>query len=252
MLDKIWDDHVVQDFGDNTYLLHVDRSFLHELAAMTFDSLKEAGHPVLCPDLNFATVDHLVDTFPGRTDETMIPNGAEFIRTLRAGSADSKVTLFDLDSPEQGIVHVIAPELGIALPGTVFVCGDSHTSTIGGVGALAWGIGVSDIEHVMATQCIVQTKPQRMRVNFEGAMAPGVTAKDLILYLIGRISADGGNGYAIEYAGPVIRGLGIEERLSICNMSIELSARACLLGRYIPKILPFLHNVFNCQFLLSY
>ncbi len=171
-----------------------------------------------------------MDTYPGRADQTLIPNGAEFIRTLRAGSVESKVTLFDLDSPEQGIVHVIAPELGIALPGTIFVCCDSHTSTIGGVGSLAWGIGVSDIEHVMATQCIVQTKPERMRVNFEGKMAPGVTAKDLILYLIGKISADGGNGYAIEYAGPVIRGLSIEERLSICNMSIELSARAGMIA----------------------
>lgn len=226
MFDKIWDDHVVEDFGDNTYLIHVDRSFLHELAAMVFDGLKKAESPILCPELNFATVDHLLDTFPGRTDETLIPNGSEFIRQLRAGAEESGITFFDRATPEQGIVHVIAPALGIALPGTIFVCCDSHTSTIGGIGAMAWGVGVSDIEHVMATQCIVQTKPQSMRVNFNGTLNAGVTAKDLILYLIGKISADGGNGYAIEYAGRVIRALSIEERLSICNMSIELSARA--------------------------
>jgi 3-isopropylmalate/(R)-2-methylmalate dehydratase large subunit len=226
LLDRIWTDHVVQDFGDNTYLLHVDRTFLHELAAIAFDSLKQANRPIVCPELTFATVDHLLDTFAGRTDQTLIPNGAEFIRVLRKGAQESGVQLFDLDSPRQGIVHVIAPELGIALPGTIFVCCDSHTSTIGGVGSLAWGIGTTDIEHVMATQCIVQTKPLTLRVNFEGALGAGVTAKDLILHLIGKISADGGNGYAIEYAGPVIRRLSIEERLSICNMSIELSARA--------------------------
>jgi 3-isopropylmalate/(R)-2-methylmalate dehydratase large subunit len=226
MLDKIWDDHVVRDFGDNTYLLHVDRSFQHELAAMTFDTLREGGHPVLCPDLTFATVDHLLDTFPGRTDETLIPNGAEFIRKLRAGAKESGLVFFDRDDPRQGIVHVIAPELGIALPGTVIVCCDSHTSTLGGMGALAWGIGVSDMEHVMATQTIVQTKPLAMRVNFEGRRPQGVTAKDMILKLIGQISADGGNGYAIEYAGAAAAGLSIEERLTICNMSVELSARA--------------------------
>jgi 3-isopropylmalate/(R)-2-methylmalate dehydratase large subunit len=226
LLDKIWADHVVEDFGDNTYLLHVDRAFLHELAAVAFETLKKINRPIVRPELTFATVDHLLDTFPGRTDQTLIPNGAEFIRVLRKGVQENDITLFDLDSPRQGIVHVIAPELGIALPGTIFVCSDSHTSTIGGVGALAWGVGTTDIEHVMATQCIVQTKPLRMRVNFNGRLPAGVTAKDLILHLIGKISADGGNGYAIEYAGPVIRGLSIEERLTLCNMSIELSARA--------------------------
>ncbi|MEP7312568.1 MAG: 3-isopropylmalate dehydratase large subunit [Pseudomonadota bacterium] len=226
MLDKIWADHVVRDFGDNTYLLHVDRTFLHELAAVAFSSLAKAGHPIACPELTFATVDHLLDTVPGRTDNTVIPNGREFIRTLRAGAQANGIRLFDLESPQQGIVHVIAPELGIALPGTIFVCCDSHTSTIGGVGSLAWGIGTSDIEHVMATQCIVQTRPLNMRVNFNGSIPAGVTAKDMILYLIGRVSADGGNGYAIEYAGTAMSGLSVDERLSICNMTIELSGRA--------------------------
>jgi 3-isopropylmalate/(R)-2-methylmalate dehydratase large subunit len=222
----LWADHVVRDFGGGTYLLHIDRTFLHELAAVAFESLEEARRPILSPELTFATVDHLLDTFPGRGDETLIPNGADFIRKLRKGAIAADVQFFDIESPEQGIIHVMAPEQGIALPGTFFVCCDSHTSTIGGLGALAWGIGTTDIEHVMATGCIVQTKPLSMRVNFEGTLPEGVTAKDMILALIGKISADGGNGYAIEYAGPVIEQLGIEGRLSICNMSIELSARA--------------------------
>jgi len=226
MLDKIWAGHVVRDFGDNTWLIHVDRAFLHELAAIAFRSLSDADRPILSPELTFATVDHLLDTFPGRGDETLIPNGADFIRQLRAGARAAGVNFFDIDDPEQGIVHVMAPEQGIALPGTIFVCCDSHTSTIGGIGAMAWGIGTTDIEHVMATGCLVQTKPRSMRVRFEGNRLPGVTAKDMILYLIGMISADGGNGYAIEYGGEAIEALSIEERLTICNMSIELSARA--------------------------
>lgn len=226
MLDKIWDDHIVRDFGDNTYLIHVDRAFLHELAAVAFSSLKEAERPILSPELTFATVDHLLDTFPGRGDETLIPNGADFIRKLRAGAKESGVNFFDIQDPEQGIIHVMAPEQGIALPGTIFVCCDSHTSTIGGLGAMAWGIGTTDIEHAMATGCLIQTKPESMRVRFDGKRPDGVTAKDMILALIGQISADGGNGYAIEYAGEAIEALTIEERLTICNMSIELSARA--------------------------
>ncbi|MBU0556715.1 MAG: 3-isopropylmalate dehydratase large subunit [Alphaproteobacteria bacterium] len=226
MLDKIWDDHIVRDFGDNTCLVHVDRAFLHELAAIAFSSLKEAGRPILSPELTFATVDHLLDTYRGRGDATLIPNGADFIRQLRAGARETGVGFFDIDDPEQGIVHVMAPEQGIALPGTIFVCCDSHTSTIGGVGAMAWGIGTTDIEHAMATGCLVQTKPLSMRVRFEGRRPSGVTAKDMILALIGQISADGGNGYAIEYAGEAVEALSIEERLTICNMSIELSARA--------------------------
>lgn len=238
MFEKIWADHVVRDFGDDTYLLHVDRSFQHELAAMTFEGLRKARRRVLCPDLTFATVDHLLDTFPGRTDETLIPNGADFIRTLRAGALAAGVTFFDRDDPRQGIIHVIAPDLGIVLPGMIFVCGDSHTSTLGGIGALAWGIGTSDIEHVMATQTILQTKPMTMRVDFDGPLPPGVTAKDLILRLIGQISADGGNGYAIEYAGTAAPSLSVEERLTICNMSIELSARS---GMFAPDDAVYQH-----------
>jgi 3-isopropylmalate/(R)-2-methylmalate dehydratase large subunit len=226
MLDKIWADHVIRDFGDNTFLLHVDRHFEHELHAISFKKIKEGGYRIARPDLTFTLVDHLVDTFPGRTEQTLIPNGGEFIRVLRTISAENGIRFFGLDDPNQGIVHVIAPELGLALPGTLFLCGDSHTSTIGGIGALAWGIGASDNEHVQVTQTIVQTKPRTMRVNFTGRLGADVTAKDMILKLIGTVSADGGNGYAIEYAGPVVRSRSIEERLTICNMSIELSARA--------------------------
>jgi len=177
------------------------------------------------PDLTWATVDHVLDTFPGRTDETRIPRGRQFIAKLRDGTARFGIPLFDLDSEFQGIVHVISPDLGIALPGSTLVCGDSHTCTVGGIGALAWGIGSTDSEHALVTQTIVQTKPLAMRVDFVGAPAPGVTPKDLVLHLIGRITADGGNGYAIEFAGPAVRAMPVEGRLTICNMAIELSAR---------------------------
>jgi 3-isopropylmalate/(R)-2-methylmalate dehydratase large subunit len=224
--EKVWDDHVVADLGDNTWLIHIDRHFLHEMSgSVSFKGLKEAGRALRHPELTWATIDHVVDTFPGRGDETLIPHGADFIRAHREGCREFGIPLFDLDDARQGIVHVISPALGIALPGLTLVCGDSHTCTVGGVGAFAWGVGSSDSEHVFATQTLVQTRPKSMRVNFEGRVAPGVYAKDLILHLISRITADGGNGYAIEYAGPAIRGLSVEGRLTICNMAIELSAR---------------------------
>jgi 3-isopropylmalate/(R)-2-methylmalate dehydratase large subunit len=226
LFEKIWRDHVVKDLGNNTFLVYIDRNFLHEVSgAISFKGLAEAGRSVRRADLTYATIDHVVDTFPGRGDQPKIPRGGEFIRGLREGAARSGVTLFDLDSELQGIVHVISPALGIALPGSTLVCGDSHTCTVGGIGALAWGIGSSDSEHVLATQTLVQTKPAVMRVDFDGIPPGGVTAKDMILHLIGRITADGGNGYAIEYAGAAVSALSVEGRLTLCNMAIELSAR---------------------------
>jgi 3-isopropylmalate/(R)-2-methylmalate dehydratase large subunit len=226
LFEKIWNDHVIADFGDNTYLIHIDRNFLHEMSgALSFKGIDEAGRTVRHPELTFATIDHVVDTEPGRGVETKIPGGSEFIRALRNGTKKHGIRLFDLDDPFQGIVHVIAPELGIALPGNTIVCGDSHTCTIGGLGMLAWGIGSTDGEHVLATQTLVQTRPKTMLITFDGSLGEGVTAKDMILYLIGKIGADGGNGYAVEYAGSVVRRLSIEGRLTICNMSIEFSAR---------------------------
>jgi len=225
LFEKIWNDHVIVDFGDNTYLIHIDRNFLHEMSgALSFKGIDEAVRTVRHPELTFATIDHVVDTEPGRGVETKIPGGSEFIRDLRTGTKKHGIRLFDLDDPFQGIVHVIAPELGIALPGTTIVCGDSHTCTIGGIGALAWGIGSTDGEHVLATQTLVQTRPKTMRITFDGSLGEGVTAKDMILYLVGKIGADGGNGYAVEYAGSAIRRLSIDGRLTICNMSIEFSA----------------------------
>ena len=226
LFEKIWGEHVVKDFGQNTYLLYIDRNFLHEVSgAISFKGLAEAQRAVRRPELTWATIDHVVDTFPGRGDQTKIPRGNDFIRGLREGVSRWGVPLFDLGSDFQGIVHVISPELGIALPGSTLVCGDSHTCTVGGVGALAWGIGSTDSEHVLVTQTLVQSKPETMLVDFDGVPPAGVTPKDLVLHLIGRITADGGNGYAIEFGGSAMRAMPVEGRLTICNMAIELSAR---------------------------
>ncbi len=224
--DKVWNDHVVLYLGNNTCLLHIDRHFLHELSgAISFKTLAEKDHMVRSTRLTFATLDHVLDTFPGRDDTTQIPQGADFIRGLREGCRRYGITLFDLDDERQGIVHVISPELGIAQPGSTLACGDSHTCTVGGIGAIGFGVGSSDGEVVLTSQCLTQTKPKNMRVNFEGVLPPGIFPKDLILYLIGQISARAGVGYAIEFGGAVIRSMEIEGRLSICNMAVELSAR---------------------------
>ena len=182
VFDKIWDEHVVADLGGNNFLIHIDRHFLHEVSgAVSLKGLVEAGHTVRNPGLTFAVLDHVVDTFPGRNDKPAMPGGAEFIKGLRAGCRFFDIPLFDLEDDRQGIVHVIAPELGIALPGSTFACGDSHTCTIGGVGALAFGVGSSDGEVILASQCLTMLKPMKMRVSFNGRKVPGATAKDLIL-----------------------------------------------------------------------
>ncbi|MDX1478589.1 MAG: 3-isopropylmalate dehydratase large subunit [Saprospiraceae bacterium] len=224
--DKVWNDHIVSDLGHNTCLLHVDRHFLHELSgAMSFKGLSEKGHKVRNAELTFATVDHVVDTVPGRSDLTQIPNGTEFIRGLRQGCRQYGVPLYDLGDDRQGIVHVISPELGLALPGTTLVCGDSHTCTVGGVGTIGFGVGSTDGEVALTSQCVILTKPRNMRVNFDGALPSGVYPKDLILYLIGQVSAKAGVGFAVEFAGEALRSMSIEGRLSICNMAVEMSAR---------------------------
>ncbi len=224
-LDKVWDQHVVADLGDGFDLLHVDRHMLHELSSdVAFDRMAAAGVAPRNPELTFATQDHVVATTPGRGDDSN-PESADYIQAMRRNAAAHGVELFDLGDPRQGIVHVIAPELGIALPGTLLVCGDSHTCTVGGVGALAWGIGTSEVAHVLATQCLVQRRPRTLRVRYEGETAPGVGAKDFALFTIGRLGARGGDGYAVEYAGPAIEALEVEGRLTLCNLSIELGAR---------------------------
>ena len=223
--DKVWDQHVIAELGNGVALLHIDRHLLHDLSgARGLTDVLEAGHRVRNPELTFATPDHAVSTAPGRNDET-VPHGTRLIRGLREGSAQSGIRFFDINDEGQGIVHIIGPEQGITLPGAVLVCGDSHTCTHGGVGALAFGIGSSEVAHVLATQALVQRKPKRMRVSFDGTLGPAVTPKDLILFLIGRIGAGAGNGHAVEYAGAAIRRLPIEGRLTICNLSIELGAK---------------------------
>jgi 3-isopropylmalate/(R)-2-methylmalate dehydratase large subunit len=224
LFDKLWDEHVVADLGDNAYLLHVDRHLLHDLGGSRgLLDLKERGLKVHSPHLTFATPDHAISSAPGRAGTSDI--GLRLLQALRDETRDAGIRMFDVGQPGQGIVHVIGPELGLSLPGSLLVCGDSHTCTHGGMGTLAFGIGSSELSHVLATQTLVQRRPKTMRVRFEGAMRPGVLAKDLILRLIGEIGAAGGTGYAVEYAGDAIRRMPVEGRLTICNLSIELGAK---------------------------
>jgi len=223
--DKLWDAHVVADLGGGTALLHVDRHLLHDLSgAEGLAEIDRSGHRVRNPELTFAVPDHVVSSAPGRRWDST-PVSARRVPALRALTAKHGIRLFDLETPEQGIVHIIGPELGLTQPGLLLVCGDSHTCTHGGLGALAFGIGSSELAHVLATQCLPQKKPRRFRVRFEGVPGAGVTAKDLILHLIGRIGANAGTGFAMEYAGSAIRDMGVEGRMTVCNLSIELGAK---------------------------
>lgn len=224
LFEKIWDEHVVSDLGDGAVLLHVDRHLLHDLGGSRgLLDLKQRGLTVHSPGLTFATPDHAISSAVGRAGTT--ETGWSLLRALRAETREAGIRLFDVGERGQGIVHVIGPELALSLPGTLIVCGDSHTCTHGGLGALAFGIGSSELSHVLATQTLVQRRPRTMRVRFEGAMPPGVLPKDLILHLIGVIGAAGGTGYAVEYAGSAIRAMPVEGRLTICNLSIELGAK---------------------------
>jgi len=224
LLAKIWDQHVIARMSDDTDLLHVDRHLLHDLGGSRgLLDLKSRGLKVHNPELTFATPDHAISTARGRAGTSKI--GQELLAALRVETTASGIQMFDIDQPGQGIVHVIGPELGLSLPGCLIVCGDSHTCTHGGLGALAFGIGSSELTHVLATQALIQRRPKTMRVKFEGKLPLGVTAKDLILALIGHIGAAGGTGYAVEYAGSAIRNMPIEGRLTICNLSIELGAK---------------------------
>jgi 3-isopropylmalate/(R)-2-methylmalate dehydratase large subunit len=224
LLAKIWDQHVIAHVSDDTDLLHIDRHLLHDLGgARGLLDLKSRKLAVHNPELTFATPDHAISTARGRAGTSK--TGQELLEGLRVETSASHITMFDIDEPGQGIVHVIGPELGLSLPGCLIVCGDSHTCTHGGLGALAFGIGSSELTHVLATQALIQRRPRTMRVKFEGRLSSGVTPKDLILALIGHVGAAGGTGYAVEYAGSAIRVMGIEGRLTICNLSIELGAK---------------------------
>jgi 3-isopropylmalate/(R)-2-methylmalate dehydratase large subunit len=225
LVDKLWGDHLIADLGDGTSLLYIDRVFLHErTGSVALKELAAAGRRVRNPEQVFSTMDHIVDTLPGRSDRTRVPGGIEFITQTREAARAAHIHLFDLHDDRQGIVHVVAAEQGIALPGVTQVCPDSHTCTLGALGALAWGIGSTEAEHALSTKTLVVRKPANMRVRFEERLQPGVTAKDLILRLIGAHTAAGGVGYAVEFAGQAVSELSVEARFTLCNMAVEFGA----------------------------
>lgn len=227
LFDKIWAAHEVAD-----QLLYIDLHMVHEVTSpQAFESLRNAGRPVRRPDRTFATADHNVPTDGAtRADQIKDMLSRKQVEALEANCKEFGVPVHSIGSKYQGIVHVIGPELGITQPGMTIVCGDSHTATHGAFGALAFGIGTSEVEHVMATQTLVQKRPKTMRINYVGSMGPGVTAKDLILATIGQIGVAGGTGYVIEFAGPVIEQLSMEGRMTICNMTIEGGGRAGMIA----------------------
>jgi 3-isopropylmalate/(R)-2-methylmalate dehydratase large subunit len=226
LFDKVWDSHEVSRLPDGPALLYVDLHLVHEVTSpQAFEGLRLANRRVRRPDLTLATVDHNVST-GDRSLPIADEVSARQLDALRQNAREFGVELLDLDSAKQGIVHVIGPELGLTQPGMIIVCGDSHTSTHGAFGALAFGIGTSEVEHVLATQCVMQSRPRTMEVEFTGRLQHGVAAKDLILALIRRIGIAGGAGYVLEYTGEAIRALSMESRMTICNMSIEAGARA--------------------------
>ncbi len=231
LFEKIWDKHVVKTMPDGTVLLYIDRHLVHEVTSpQAFEGLRMAKRAVRRPDLSFATMDHNV---PTTTEDRMTirdPISAAQVEALRTNCKEFGVNLYDLQSDHQGIVHIIGPEMGITVPGLTMVCGDSHTSTHGAFGTLAFGIGTSEVEHVLATQTLRQSKPKTFRVEFTGKLQKGVYSKDMILKLIGLIGTAGGTGYVIEYAGEAVRALSMEARMTICNMSIEGGARAGMIA----------------------
>jgi 3-isopropylmalate/(R)-2-methylmalate dehydratase large subunit len=230
LFEKVWDSHLVQQDGEGPALLYVDLHLLHEVTSpQAFEGLRLTGRRVRRPDLAVATVDHNVPT-GDRALPIADPTSRRQVELLVHNAVEFGIELFDLNSPEQGIVHVLGPELGLTQPGSVIVCGDSHTSTHGAFGALAFGIGTSDVEHVLATQTIRVGLPRTMEARFTGRLATGVSAKDLILALIGRIGTGGATGHVLEYTGEAIRGLSMESRMTVCNMSIEAGARAGMIA----------------------
>ena len=224
IIDKLWDAHEILRRDDGESLLWVDRHFVHEGSFHAFGKLAERGAKVAEPGLTFAVADHYVPT-RGSRHAIANPEIARMVRQVEDNTAKHGIKLFGLDDPRQGIVHVVGPEQGLTLPGLLIVCGDSHTSTHGALGAYAFGIGASEVAHVLMTQTIWQKRPKRMRVTVDGAAAPGVSGKDIILAIIARIGVDGATGCALEFAGAAIRALSIEGRLTLCNMSIEAGAR---------------------------
>jgi 3-isopropylmalate/(R)-2-methylmalate dehydratase large subunit len=230
LFDKIWDSHVVHRQEDGTCILYIDRHLVHEVTSpQAFEGLRMAGRQLRRPQATLAVADHNVPT-TDRSHGIADEESRIQVETLARNAEEFGVTFFAMDDIRQGIVHIIGPEQGFTLPGMTIVCGDSHTSTHGAFGALAFGIGTSEVEHVLATQTLIQRPAKNMRITIEGDLLPGVTAKDLVLAIIGKIGTAGGTGYVIEYAGKAIRDLSMEGRMTVCNMSIEAGARAGLIA----------------------
>ncbi len=249
MFDKIWDAHVVRDVPGESAILYIDRHLVHEVTSpQAFTGLRLAHLPVRRPDATISVLDHNVPTVQGRKMLNVVDRDSELcITTMEQNAVDFDLTLFDMNDERQGIVHIIGPEQGITLPGMTLVCGDSHTSTHGALGVFAIGIGTSEVEHVLATQCLLQQKPKTMNIRVEGKLAPGVTAKDLALGIIGKLGTGVGTGHVIEFSGSTIRDLSMDGRMTLCNMAIEAGARAGMVApddvtftyikgrRYAPK-----------------
>ncbi len=230
LFDKIWESHVADEQDDGTSLLYIDRHLVHEVTSpQAFEGLRDTGRVVRRPDATLAVADHNVPT-TDRSQGIAEAGSRLQVETLEANCAEFGVEFFGMDDVRQGIVHIIGPEQGLTQPGTTIVCGDSHTATHGAFGALAFGIGTSEVEHVLATQTLIQRRAKNMRISVEGALPFGVTAKDVILAVIGQIGTAGGTGHVIEYAGPAIEALSMEGRMTVCNMTIEAGARAGLIA----------------------
>ncbi|RRH82799.1 3-isopropylmalate dehydratase large subunit [Variovorax beijingensis] len=230
LFQKLWDQHHIADLPGGESLIHIDRHLLYEItSAQAFEGLRSTGRTVRNPELTYGTTDHLISTDRSRGDDT-VAGGKILIQAFRKNTREHAIRHFDVHDPQQGIVHVIAPELGIALPGVTLVCGDSHTGTVGALGAWAWGIGTSSVEQVLATQTLAVRKPKTMRIHVDGMLGNGVTAKDLILFLIGRIGTAGATGCALELSGQAISAMPMEGRFTLCNMGVEAGARTTVIA----------------------
>ena len=230
LFDKIWDRHVVAAREDGQTLLYIDRHLCHDGSFRGFKRLRQQGRRLRRPEQTYATPDHYTPTHTASLDEIADPRSREIVTSIGSNCAEFGVHLFPWGDPRQGIAHVVGPEQGITLPGLTLVCGDSHTATHGAFGALAFGIGTSEVEHVLTTQCLLQGRPKTFEVRVEGRLEPGVSAKDIILAMIAQIGVGGGTGHVFEYTGPAVRALSMEERMTVCNMSIEGGARAGLIA----------------------
>lgn len=225
LFDKIWDKHVVSHVDDGPDMLYIDRLYAHEVTSpQAFEGLRQRGLQCFRPERIFCMPDHNTPTHD-QDKPIADPVSKKQVDTLARNATDFGVTHWGMLHPNNGIIHVVGPEQGLSLPGMTIVCGDSHTSTHGAVGAVAFGIGTSEVEMVMASQCILQAKPKSMRINVEGELKPGVTAKDVALYLMSQLTTSGATGYFVEYAGSTVRSLSMEGRLTLCNLSIEMGAR---------------------------